>query len=114
MTKKDSSKQNQERFIKIADAMRAQNHSIELSQMFGMPCLKYKGKAFVGLFADCMVFKLTGEAHAKALTLKGSQLFDPSNKNRPMKEWVQVVDTHAAKWKNLTTQALEYIQSLKK
>ena len=37
-----------------------------------------------------MVFKLLGEMHSEALSLDGSQLFDPSGKNRPMKQWVQV------------------------
>lgn len=37
-----------------------------------------------------MVFKLTGGIHQEALSLDGSQLFDPSGKKRRMKEWVQV------------------------
>jgi len=38
-----------------------------------------------------MVFKLTDKIHADALSLDGSELFDPSGKKRPMKEWVQVL-----------------------
>ena len=62
----------------------------EQSQMFGKPCFKINGKAFVCFFQDCMVFKLTGNDHAAALKLKGAILFDPSGKGRAMKVWGQV------------------------
>jgi len=58
------------------------------SQMFGKPCFKINGKAFMCFFENEMVFKLTGENHSEALSFDGSQLFDPSGKKRPMKEWV--------------------------
>jgi hypothetical protein len=60
----------------------------ELSQMFGKPCFKINGKAFICFFEKSMVFKLSGDDHKNALALKGVQLFDPSDKKRPMKEWV--------------------------
>src|SRR4051794_40158208 len=48
-------------------------------KMFGMPCLKNEyGKAFAGYYEGAMVFKLTTPAHAEALALPGSRLFDPS------------------------------------
>lgn len=52
----------------------------EESQMFGKPCFKINGKAFVSFFENSMVFKLTGEAHKEALSLDGSQLFDHPKK----------------------------------
>jgi hypothetical protein len=58
-----------------------------------------------------MVFKLQGNEHEKALSLKGAQLFDPSGKKRPMKEWVQVPPAHAEKWKKLAGAALNYVNS---
>lgn len=60
------------------------------SQMFGKPCFKYNGKAFICFFQNEMVFKLNGDIHSEALQLEGSKFFDLSGKNRPMKEWVQV------------------------
>jgi hypothetical protein len=81
----------------------------EQSQMFGKPCFKISGKAFICFFQDCMVFKLTGDDHATALKLKGAQLFDPSGKGRAMKEWVQVPYEHKSKWKALAKAALEYV-----
>ncbi len=43
----------------------------EAGQMFGKPCYKTGGKAFVCFFQDEMVFKLTGDIHADALALDG-------------------------------------------
>lgn len=82
--------------------------SVEASQMFGMPTLKVKGKAFAGLFKDAMVFKLKGVHHAAALALTGAKLFDPMG-GRPMKEWVQVPMQHASAWVKLSERARDYV-----
>lgn len=81
----------------------------EQSQMFGKPCFKINGKAFICFFQDEMVFKLTDKAHKEALVLEGSKLFDPSGKGRAMKEWVQVSFTHKAKWAKFAKEALAYV-----
>lgn len=79
------------------------------SQLFGKPCFKVNGKAFISFFHDCMVFKLTGAPHAEALALDGASLFDPSGKGRPMKEWVQLPVEYADRWPALAKAALEYV-----
>ena len=81
----------------------------EQSQMFGKPCFKINGKAFIAFFEKCMVFKLKGDDHKSALALKGSKLFDPSGKGRAMKEWVQVPFAHAASWGKLAKAAAKYV-----
>lgn len=81
----------------------------EQSQMFGKPCFKSSGKAFVCFFQNEMVFKLTGDIHQEALSLAGSQLFDPSGKRRPMKEWIQVPSEHSDKWTKYAKEALKYV-----
>lgn len=86
---------------------RAIPHATE-SQMFGKPCFKINGKAFICFFQEEMVFKLQGEVHKEALALEGAQLFDPSGKNRPMKAWVQVPFEHSGEWSALAKEALEY------
>ena len=83
------------------------------SQMFGKPCFKIGGKAYISFFEKCMVFKLNDKTHEEALRLKGSKLFDPSGKKRPMKEWVQVTYEHADKWKKFAKSAYDYVSSLK-
>jgi hypothetical protein len=79
--------------------------------MFGKPCFKLDGKAFVCLFQDCMVFKLEGAAHAQAVAMAGSKLFDPSGSGRAMREWVQVSLRHSARWGELAAMAAAYLRS---
>lgn len=79
------------------------------SQMFGKPCFKIGKKAFICFFKNAMVFKLNGKFHQEALSLKASQLFDPSGKNRPMKEWVQVPFDYKEKWRIFAEQSAEYV-----
>ena len=81
----------------------------EQSQLFGKPCFKINGKAFICFFKNEMVFKLSGDNHKEALSLSGSQLFDPSGKKRPMKEWVQVPFRHKSKWKDYAGHAMKYV-----
>ena len=79
-------------------------------QLFGKPCFKIGGKAFICFFESCMVFKLGGNAHSEAIALKDAVLFDPSKKGRPMKEWVQVPFAHKKHWERLAMAALQYVQ----
>ncbi|MDG1330980.1 MAG: hypothetical protein P8P74_01515 [Crocinitomicaceae bacterium] len=79
------------------------------SQLFGKPCFKINGKAFVCFFENEMVFKLTGEMHNEAMAFDGSQLFDPSKKGRAMKEWVQVPFDYKDSWERFALAALEYV-----
>lgn len=81
----------------------------EQSQMFGKPCFKINGKAFISFFQNEMVFKLMGDVHSRALSLEGAHLFDPSGKGRAMKEWVQVPFNHKKEWQRLAEKALEYV-----
>ena len=71
---------------------------------------KINGKAFVCFFQNEMVFKLTGDTHQEALSLDGSQLFDPSGKKRPMKEWVQVPYNYKDKWDKFAKSAVKYVK----
>lgn len=91
-----------------------QLENAEQSQMFGKPCFKINKKAFVCFFQNEMVFKLNGESHSDALSLDGSQLFDPSNKNRPMKEWVQVPFDYQEQWKEFAEAAMQYVEEINK
>lgn len=79
-------------------------------KLFGKPCFKIGGKAFICFFKDALVCKLKDDHHKSALNLKGSQQFDPSGKKRPMKEWVQIPFTHKKVWKKYATSALKYVQ----
>lgn len=86
-----------------------QFNAAEKSQMFGKPCFKINGKAFICFFQNEMVFKLKEHIHSEALSLDGSKLFDPSGKKRPMKEWVQVPYNYNDKWKKYAKEAMKYV-----
>ena len=96
-------------YLSIGNQLKA-----EQSQMFGKPCFKVNKKAFICFFQDSMVFKLEGTAHAEALNLKDSKLFNPSGKGRAMKAWVQVSFEHKDRWNDLAKLALDFVKNLKK
>jgi hypothetical protein len=100
------SKKAEEQYNAVAEALA--NDGAVKSAMFGMPSLKINGKAFAGLWNDTMVFKLTGDAHAEALSVRGAKLFDPMD-GRPMKEWVTVPVSSANTWKEFAAAALNYV-----
>ena len=81
-------------------------------KMFGHPVYKIQNKAFVCFFHGDIVCKLDPVNLEKALALKGSQLFDPSGKKRPMKEWVQIKYKHKKAWLEHCQHAATYVESL--
>lgn len=92
-------------------AIGAAQAAAEAGQLFGKPCFKINGKAFVCFFQEAMVFKLAAAARQEALALDGAQLFDPSGKGRPMKEWVQVPAHYRAQWPGMAAAAHQYVQA---
>ena len=99
-----SSEAGRERFDRLVDELKGELDIVGTS-MFGMPSIKRRdGKAFAGLYGDDMVFKLAGEAHAAALALEGSRLFEPMA-GRTMKAWVQVPPSHETQWADLAREA---------
>ena len=87
----------------------ARNDDVQLGQMMGMPCVKRAGKLVAGFAASAgaMVFKLEDpDQRDTALGLEGSELFDPSGRGRPFKEWVQVPAAHADRWPEFAEAAL--------
>ena len=85
-----------------------------VGQIFGKPCLKTNKKAFVAFFKGEMVFKL-GQQQVNLLLEKypSSNNWDPSGKDRPMKDWLQIPADYCNDWEKLTEQALEYVEEHK-
>jgi hypothetical protein len=81
---------------------------VSAGAMFGKRALKAHGKAFVCLKADVLAFRLGDgtDEHEAALALPGSELFDPSGKKRPFKDWVAVPAAHATRWSEFADAAL--------
>lgn len=89
------------------------SEQVQTGRWFSLPCLKANGYIFAALWLNGdMVFKLWGKAHQEAMALPGAKLFDPLDKNRPMKEWVQVPAQHHNQWRDLAQDALEYTRTL--
>jgi hypothetical protein len=84
---------------------------VEVGQMFGKPCMKVGGKAFVAHQKEVLAFKLTASTHAKALAITGAKLWDPSGAGRPMKEWVAVPGKAKADFKALAKDAMAYVKA---
>lgn len=78
-------------------AVSLRGEDVSQGKLFGHPCLKVKGKAFLVDFDGHLVFKLGREAMAVWLAdhedLNG---FDPSGKGRPMKDWLQAPMVYSA------------------
>ena len=99
----------QARYDELAADLEARHREVALGKMFGMPCVKWDGKAVAGYYQGDMVFKLPDPAaRERALALDGAHLFDPMG-GRPMKEWVQVPFAHAASWAGMAVHALAYV-----
>jgi hypothetical protein len=95
------------RYDEIADELLAENPDVQLGQMMGMPCIKAGGKMIICIWSEEMVFKLPDESvREQALALEGAHLFDPSEKGRAFKEWVQVPAAHMSEWPGLADEAL--------
>ena len=101
-------------FDRIANEL-ATRPGVQLARMFGMPGVKFKGKAFTGLFGEAMVFKLGAgtPAHANALDLKGGSLWDPSQMGRPFKDWVQVPLAQSKRWPEFAERAFALVSEAK-
>lgn len=104
-TKKVSTPQWEELLADVRDT----HPDVVAGAMFGMPCAKVAGKAFMGSFDGGVVFKLDDPLRTEALALAGSELFDPSGK-RPMREWVVVAAKHRERWPELAEAAMSKVK----
>ncbi|MEV6316371.1 hypothetical protein [Streptomyces sp. NPDC051776] len=100
-----------EHFDRIAEELAP--HGAVAGAMFGKRALKAQGRAFACLKGELLAVKLGDgtSAHRAALELTGAELFDPSEKGRPFKDWVAVPATHADRWVDLAGTALDTIAS---
>lgn len=90
----------------------AEEFGSNIGQMFGKPCLKTTdNKAFASYFNESMVFKL-GQQEIRFLKDKypNSKNWDPSGKQRPMKDWLQIRADYKNDWKILAKQALDFVE----
>ena len=81
-----------------------------VSNMFGKPCGKINKKAFISFFENEMVFKVGRDAIEKLIKkYEGAKNFDPSGKDRPMKDWIQIPYAYKKDWPKLSKQAVKFL-----
>jgi hypothetical protein len=100
-----------EAFESVAGDLRPRG--VVTAQMFGKRALKFESRAFACLFGDALAVKLMAgtSEHTAALALPGAELFDPSGRHRPMKDWVTVPFAHTDRWGPLAGAALNSVHS---
>ncbi len=97
----------------IVDAITGWHPQCRASKVFGMPCVKRAGRVVFGFSRTGMVFKLTDpEAHARALSVPGSHLFDPSGRGEVFRQWVVVRPEQASEWEALAHEAVQQDHSV--
>ena len=104
------------RYDDICDALTAWRPDVRRSSVFGMPCLKRSGRVIAGFTRPegGMVFKLTDlGTHARALTIPGAHLFDPSGRGEHFRQWVVVPPARADEWESLAYEAVNQDHSVR-
>lgn len=98
-------------YQKIGEKFAAEQ-GCSISQMFGKPCLKSPNKkAFAAFQNDAMIFKLGKENITEFISkYEGAHLWDPSGKNRPMKDWLSIPNTYHQEWEKLSKRALAFVE----
>jgi hypothetical protein len=99
----------QQPWQELLEQVREEHPEVVSGSMFGMPCAKVAGKAFMGSYGGGVVFKLDPQARDRALALPGSRPFDPMG-GRPMREWVVVPAAHRQDWLELAEAALAKVR----
>jgi hypothetical protein len=82
---------------------------VQVAAVFGRPALKDRhGKAFACLHGGALACRLGQgtQAHTDALALADAHLFDPSERDRPMPDWVSIPRRHLHRWPEFAAAAL--------
>ena len=74
----------------VVEALLAEDPEIVEGQMMGMPALKAGGKMFGGCFEERLVVKVGRERVAELMAAGRAEPFDPSGRDRPMKDWARL------------------------
>ncbi|HET8860966.1 hypothetical protein [Marivirga sp.] len=95
-------------YTEIGESM----EDVKSGNMFGWKSFTYKRKPF--LFFDknseqAVVFKVETDKLISTLDLAGTEIFNPGDKGKPMKNWVVVPIKHNYLWKDLALSAYENI-----
>jgi hypothetical protein len=110
MTQAEANDDPKTAFDQIARDLALRYDDVQAGKIFGVSCINIQGRAFAAFFQGQIALKLTGDDHRRALGIAGAKLWDPSGKQRPMREWVQLPFADAQVWPELAEQALKYVK----
>lgn len=95
-------------YRRVVEALLADG-GVSEGQMMGMAALKTAGKMFGGCLEGRLVVKI-GRERAQGLIASGRALpFDPSGRDRPMKDWAQLPEPDRD-WLDLAREARAFSQ----
>ncbi|HEV2997516.1 MAG TPA: TfoX/Sxy family protein [Solirubrobacteraceae bacterium] len=77
-------------YRRVVEALLADDPGVVEGQMMGMPALKAGGKMFGGCFEGELVVKIGRERVQELIDAGRARPFDPSGRDRPMKDWAQI------------------------
>jgi TfoX/Sxy family transcriptional regulator of competence genes len=85
--------------------------AIARGRMMGRPILTRDGTMFACLNGEVLGVKLGAGTpeHAAALAIPGAELFDPSTKGRPFKDWVSLPLDAADDWVTFGGYAVAFV-----
>jgi hypothetical protein len=91
--------------------LRLEQRGVKAGNTFGKRALKAGSKAFGCLMDGELACRLGAETleHAEALALDGAQLFDPSARDKPFKDWVQIPVAYGDQWPRFAEAALDHL-----
>ncbi|WP_194917030.1 hypothetical protein [Catenulispora rubra] len=87
---------------------------VVVGNVFGSRALKSGSKAFACLLkGGTVAFRLGAGTpdHTAALALEGAHLFDPSERDQPFKDWVEVPPAHEESWMRFAVAALDHLDA---
>ncbi|GAB5416569.1 MAG: hypothetical protein Crog4KO_33930 [Crocinitomicaceae bacterium] len=100
-----------ESYIEIGTLL-GTSDTVVMGQMFGKESLKFQNKAFAAFHQESMVFRLGAQQIASIqATYPTAENWDPSGKNRPMKDWLLVPSQFQSDWMALAQKALDQLKS---
>lgn len=99
------------KFEAIVNKLRACSRSYNISSM-GRHQLLLGGKMFATYSAGYMSFKLQGNAQEEAFNISCSEVWYPTGRNNPSRNWVQLPNTQDKHWHKFVVRAATQMADL--
>ena len=110
----DPENQTEARFAAVVEALArnpAVTHSKQGSRLFGNSALKVHDKIFAMISSSGEFVVKLPKARVDALVATGAGARFDANRDRPMKEWLEVSSESSEDWLQLAREALEFVRT---